>query len=438
MPDKPGCELLKGPAYDICMANEEAGPDGATGSGGGGGGMADGAADSVRKMADKLITQLHDLLVPEEVWAPDRPDSVIYEPFQWLGQHLAVVIATVVVVVCALTAWRGAPHLRQMGTSVGSALVAIIAMGAIPGAVDLLAKAVSSAFTAAFNSNESTLFATIGTDMNAAARTLDPLPLLLIVAALVVALALAGLVFLCRQLGILVFVCLAPLVLASLARGGDTSAVRAWAGRLLGLMFAPFALLIVAPFVALAKGNLVMDGVLLVAADVVMLRMIFHGVPYFGPRIAGKVRTVVERHTTNRLVRDVVRAGVPTFYEQENSPRIRTVPTPGRAVAQDGDRLLAAYGIRQPARPGRLTTDSAIAQTHESAERYERMRRARLQSRAAVQAAGGGAPAGTGRTVPQARPASPAPRPAGPPATSPGAGPQPPAGPPPAGPPFRP
>ncbi|MBJ6636961.1 hypothetical protein H4K36_01465 [Streptomyces sp. DHE7-1] len=47
--------------------------------------------------------------------------------------------------------------------------------------------------------------------------------------------------FLTRQLGILVFVCMAPLVLASLARGGDMTAVKQWAMRLLGLMFAPFA-----------------------------------------------------------------------------------------------------------------------------------------------------------------------------------------------------
>lgn len=114
----------------------------------------------------------------------------------------------------------------------------------------------------------------------------NPLAVLIILAALVVALAFAALVFMTRQLGILVFVCLAPLVLASLARGGDTSAVKTWAMRLLGLMFAPFALLLISPFVEFAKGSLVVDAVLLVAADALMLRMIFHGVPYFGPKVA--------------------------------------------------------------------------------------------------------------------------------------------------------
>ena len=90
--------------------------------------------------------------------------------------------------------------------------------------------------------------------MESGADSGNPLAILIIIAVLCVALAFAGLVFITRQLGILAFVCMAPLVFASLARGGDTSAVQAWAQRLLGLMFAPFALLLVSPFVALVKG----------------------------------------------------------------------------------------------------------------------------------------------------------------------------------------
>ncbi|WP_411078534.1 hypothetical protein, partial [Streptomyces sp. cmx-10-25] len=143
--------------------------------------------------------------------------------------------------------------------------------------------------------------------------------IVLILAALVVALAFAALVFLTRNLGILAFVCMAPLVLASLARGGDTSAVWAWAQRLLGLMFAPMALLLISPFVHFTKGALVMDAVLLVAADVLMLRMVFHGVPYFGPRMARgaecppcaarAVSSPARRRPAHRPVRPPVPAG---------------------------------------------------------------------------------------------------------------------------------
>ncbi|GGT57587.1 hypothetical protein GCM10010271_71520 [Streptomyces kurssanovii] len=149
----------------------------------------------------------------------------------------------------------------------------------------LLNKAVSTAFMAEFDSNESTLFKAIRTDVAAEAN--DPLAMLLIVVGLVVALAFAALVFMTRQLGILVFVCMAPLVLALLARGGDTTAVKKWAMRLLGLLFAPFALLLISPFVALFSGSVAMDLVFLVAADALMLRMIFHGVPYIGPGSLG-------------------------------------------------------------------------------------------------------------------------------------------------------
>lgn len=333
MPDKDNpCDLIKGPARAYCGDGSPV-PDGGDGpSEPGGGGLTDGAADSVKGLANDLITQLEDLVAPKGSWAPKNADSTLYQPFLWLGQHLAVAIFVCVVVVCALTAWQGAPRLKQMGASTGWTLAAVVAMGAIPGAVMLLNKAVSAAFETAFNSNESTLFKVIRTDLEKGADANNPLAMLLIVSALVVALAIASLVFLTRQLGILVFVCMAPLVLASLARGGDTTAVKTWAMRLLGLMFAPFALLLVAPFVALVKGSIVMDGVLLVAADVLMLRMIFHGVPYIGPRVAGAARTMVERHTTNPLARGIVRAGVPNVCEHENSPATRARWTPQVAL----------------------------------------------------------------------------------------------------------
>ena len=90
------------------------------------------------------------------------------------------------------------------------------------------------------------------------------------------------------------------------------------------------------------------DAVLLVAADALMLRMIFHGVPYFGPRIAGAARSLVEAGPTTRWRGPCVRAGAPDVYEQENVPRgPRTVDTPGRAMSQDRGVLFAAYGIEQ-------------------------------------------------------------------------------------------
>lgn len=306
----------------------------------------------------------------------------------WLGQHLAVAIFVCVVVVCALTAWQGAPRLKQMGASTGWTLAAVAGMASVPGIVMLLNRAVSSAFTVAFNRDEATLFGTIGDDLKHGADAGNPLAILIIISALVVALAFAALVFMTRQLGILAFVCLAPLVLASLARGGDMSAVKTWAQRLLGLMFAPFALLLISPFVAFAKGALVMDAVLLVAADVLMLRMIFHGVPYFGPRVAGAARALVESRTSSPLARAVVRAGAPDFYEKENNPRgPRTLDTPGRAMTQDRGVLFAAYGAGKPQRSGRLTTLSAVEKERhdasESASRRAQLRAVREQYRPA-------------------------------------------------------
>jgi hypothetical protein len=382
MADSDNCSLLTGQAWEIC---ESEGKDdnpcglvakpmralceqdhGISPGGGSGGGIADGAADNVRDFAETIIKKIIALVAPKDAWAPKSADSALYEPFLWLGQHLAVAIFVCVVVVCSLTAWQGAPRLRQMGASTGWTLAAVAGMATVPGAVMMLNKAVSAAFTTAFNSNESTLFKVILNDLQHGADKDVPLAKLLTISALVVALAPAALVFITRNLGILAFVCMAPLVLASLARGGDTTAVKTWAMRLLGLMFCPFALILVSPFVELAHGSLVVDTVLLLAADALMLRMVFHGIPYFGPRIARGARTFVERRTDNRVAHAVVRAGAPAVYEQENAPhRRRTINTPGRAVHQDRGVLLAAYGVRQPKRPGRFTAESAATRRQE-------------------------------------------------------------------------
>ncbi|MCA1219274.1 energy-coupling factor transporter transmembrane protein EcfT [Streptomyces sp. 8L] len=374
---KDPCSGLPGPAKDLCESGH--------GGGGGSTGITGGASGHVEDLAMSLIKTLSNLVAPGHTWAPEKASSGVYAPFLWLGQHLAVAIFLSVVVVCAMTAWQGEPRLRQMGASTGAALAAVAGMAAVPGVVLLLNKAINSAFTTAFNSNETTLFGAIQRDMENGADANNPLATLIIISALVVALAFATLVFLTRNLGILAFVCIAPLVLASLARSGDTSAVRAWGQRLLGVMFCPFALLLVSPFVQFAKGSLVVDSVLLVAADALMLRMIFHGIPYIGPRVAGAARELVERHTTNRLGHMVVRAGVPTVYEQENSPRgYRTVQTPGRAVHQDRGVLFAAYGIRQRERSPRLTTASAITQATREAGRSAQISQARRDARAAA------------------------------------------------------
>ncbi|MFI1367766.1 hypothetical protein [Streptomyces griseochromogenes] len=386
MADNDPCDLIKGAAKEFCEHDKSGG---APGTGSGGGGITGGASDHVRELADSLIAKLKALIAPDHAWAPAKSDSVMYEPFLWLGQHLAIAIFVCVVVVCALTAWQGAPRLKQMGASTGWTLAAVVGMTSVPGVVMLLNKAVSAAFTAAFDSNETTLFSVIRQDLKHGADAGNPLALLLIISALVVALAFATLVFMTRQIGILAFVCMAPLVLASLARGGDMSAVKEWTQRLLGLIFAPFALLLVAPFVEFARGALVLDTVLLVAADALMLRMIFHGVPYFGPAVARATRSLVERNTDNRLARAVVRAGVPDFYEQESSPRgPRTVDTPRRAMTQDRGILFAAYGITQQQRPGRLTTASAVAKARrdetDRATRTAQISQARREARAAV------------------------------------------------------
>ncbi|MFY1675473.1 hypothetical protein [Streptomyces sp. WMMC905] len=399
------CDALEGtPGYDFCARDNNGGgpPDG--GPPGPVQNWTDGAVSNVRELAQSLAEKITHLVAPDSTWAPEQADDWVYQQFFWLGQHLAIAIFICVVVVCALTAWQGAPRLRQLGASTGWTLAAIAGMAAVPGAVTLLNKAVSEALQTMFDSDESTLFDTITEDMAKAADADNPLAVLLIFCMLLVALAFATLVFMTRNLGILVFVCIAPVVLASLARGGDTSAVIRWAQRLLGLMFAPLALLLVGLFVPLAEGSLVMDAVLLVAADLLMLRMIFHGVPYFGPRLAGAARSMVERRTDHPVVRGVVRAGVPDVYERESEPRgPRAIDTPGRAAYRDGGVLLSAYGVPHQERPGRLTTDSAAARAYrEESERAERQGRIGQARRAArTEARGPGGP-GVGSGAPAA------------------------------------
>ena len=406
MPDNP-CDKIKGPAKAYCERDPDNGGALPPESGPEFHGWVDGGAENVQELAESLLDTMRSLLAPDSTWAPKQADSVLYQPFLWLGQHLAVAIFVCVVVVCALTAWQGAPRLKQMGASTGWALAAVAGMASVPGIVHMLNQATASAFRTLFSSDEGTLFTTIAQDMKDAADSSNPLGLLFILAALVVALAFAALVFMVRNLGILAFVCVAPLVLASLARGGDTSAVKAWMQRLLGLMFCPFALLLVSPFVKFTEGSLVMDAALLVAADALMLRMIFHGVPYFGPRIARAARTFVEQRTDNPLARAVVRAGAPDIYEQETTPRgPRIVDTPRRAMGQDGGTLFAAYGINHRPRPGRLTTESATQKVRTDTARTTQLSEARRQAREAARGAHGRRP-------------TPAPPPAPPPGTGP-------------------
>ncbi|MFD8938616.1 hypothetical protein ACFV0R_25755 [Streptomyces sp. NPDC059578] len=398
--------MIRGPARDYCE-NGTRGDDG-------GSDLPGDAADGVTTLAESLIKSLKGMLAPKETWAPADADG-LYAPFLWLGQNLAVSIFVCVVVVCALTAWQGAPRLRQMGMSTGWTLAAVAGMGAIPGAVTLLNRAAGEAFLTMFGSNESTLLGAIETDLVTGADSWNPLARIIIHAALVVALALAALVFMVRQIGILAFVVMAPIVLASLARGGDTTAVKAWASKLLGLMFAPFALLMISPLVQLAKGALVVDAVLLVAADVLMLRMIFHGVPYIGPRAAGAARSFVEQRTDNPWARAAVKVGAPDYYEQETTPRgPRTVDTPGRALAHDRGVLLGAYGIKQRPAPGRLTADSAADRIHQDAARTAQLTAARRQARTAAQPtpAPQPAPAPTPTPAPNRPAPAPAPQPA--------------------------
>ncbi|MER7983374.1 hypothetical protein [Streptomyces sp. NPDC095817] len=362
------CDLLKGtPGYEFCRSDHQGG--GHSGPGAGGSGLTGDATDNVSKLANSLITKINELTAPKDAWAPKSAGNPVYEQFLWFGQHLAVAIFVCVVVVCALTAWQGVPRMRQMGASTGWTLAAVAGMASVPGVVMLLNRAISSAFTVMFATDETTLFGAISQDMKNGADA-NPVGKLLMIAALVVALAFAALVFMTRQIGILVFVCMAPLVLASLARGGDTSAVKAWATKLLGLMFAPFALLLLSPFVQMAQGSLAVDATLLVAADALMLRMIFHGVPWFGPRVARGARSFVENRTDSRLAHAVVRAGAPDVYERENATaHLRTIDTPGRAIHQDRGVLLGAYGVPHRTRESQLTTASTISQVRERAAR---------------------------------------------------------------------
>uniref|UniRef100_UPI003C7DD6EB hypothetical protein n=2 Tax=unclassified Streptomyces TaxID=2593676 RepID=UPI003C7DD6EB len=373
------------------------------------GGLTNGAADLVRDLAKNLSENITDLVAPGSLSAPATKDHELYQPMLWLGEHITIAIFICVVVMCGLTAWQGMPRLRQLGHTTGYSMVAIAIMGAVPVIVDQLNTAVAEAFKKGANGGSGTLFGAIQQHLESGGDAGNPLAQLLILSALVVSMAFAGLVYLVRTPGILVFVCLSPLVLASLAREGSNGAVLLWMNRILGLIFTPFILLLITPFVSLTKGSLVLDTVLLLVSDALMLRMIVHGVPYVGPRIAMAARSAVERRTDNPFARAVVRAGVPDMYEQENGIRNpRIVPTPGRAVHQDRNRLLDAYGIKHRERPGRLTTASTIAQVQDGAERTAAIAQARRQARATHTPSGGAAPAPAG-TPTAPRPAGPAP-----------------------------
>ncbi|GGZ29486.1 hypothetical protein [Streptomyces nitrosporeus] len=376
MADNP-CDGIKGKAREYCEwdGGERPMPDQD-------GGVTHGAADLVRDLAKGLSETITELVAPGSLSAPATNGHELYQPMLWLGEHITIAIFICVVVMCGLTAWQGTPRLRQLGHTTGWSMVAIAIMSAVPVTVDLLNRAVAQAFKTGANGGSGTLFGAIQQHLESGGDAGNPLAQLLILSALVVSMAFAGLVYLVRTPGILVFVCMSPLVLASLAREGSNSAVLLWMNRLLGLIFTPFILLVITPFVPLTKGSLVLDTVLLLMADALMLRMIVHGVPWVGPRIAMASRSAVERRTDNPFARAVVRAGVPDMHEQENGIRNRRlVPTPGRALHQDRNRLLDAYGIPHRERPGRLTTASTVAQVQEGAERTAAIAQARRQAR---------------------------------------------------------
>ncbi|MEU6996686.1 hypothetical protein ABZ953_39425, partial [Streptomyces sp. NPDC046465] len=181
--DKDPCGLLLAPMRKYCEEEQRKGSSG----GGppdkvGGGGVTDGASDHVKDLAESLIKALTKLVAPKQSMAPHEADNWVYAQFLWLGQHLAVAIFICVVVVCGLTAWQGAPRLRQMGASTGWTLAAVAGMASVPGAVMLLNKAVSASFTTAFDSNESTLFNVIKKDLDKGADAGNPLALLIITA----------------------------------------------------------------------------------------------------------------------------------------------------------------------------------------------------------------------------------------------------------------
>lgn len=162
MPDTNPCDQIKGDAREFCDRSLDDGttapddnlipPDG---------GVTDTASQLVKNLAKGLCDTVSELVAPKKLSAPVAPKDWSYDPFVWLGEHIAVMIFICVVVMCALTAWQGLPRLRQMGASTGWTLVAIAGMAAVPAVVVKLNEAVSSAFTAAFNANESTLFGSI-------------------------------------------------------------------------------------------------------------------------------------------------------------------------------------------------------------------------------------------------------------------------------------
>ncbi|CAM5668168.1 hypothetical protein [Streptomyces parvulus] len=81
----------------------------------GGDGLTGGAVTNLQDLAYSLIKKIQGLVAPDSTWVLEKADSWLYSQFLWLGQHLAVAIFICVVVVCALTAWQGAPRMRQLG-----------------------------------------------------------------------------------------------------------------------------------------------------------------------------------------------------------------------------------------------------------------------------------------------------------------------------------
>lgn len=131
MPDKDPCGLITGIAKKMCENNWE--PEGGGSSYTGGGGITGGASEHVKDLAEALIKTLRGLLAPKRGWAPEETDNPVYAQFLWLGQHLAIAILICVIVVCALTAWQGAPRLKQLGASTGWTLAAVAGDGVRPG-----------------------------------------------------------------------------------------------------------------------------------------------------------------------------------------------------------------------------------------------------------------------------------------------------------------
>jgi hypothetical protein len=84
------CRYLTQPVRKLCEEDHGLPSSGGTG---GGNSLTDGAADNVQKTAESIIKKINALIAPKDAWAPKSADSALYEPFLWLGQHLAVACA---------------------------------------------------------------------------------------------------------------------------------------------------------------------------------------------------------------------------------------------------------------------------------------------------------------------------------------------------------